>query len=394
MKQISKKITALAVVLIIITAASLTASAAENTTTYVYEARTRSCLLVDHSGSIDEHELVNSLAEELTRENDFDFVGYFDDSQISLLPSYEGGGNSHICESIDQVVRLGYTHISVVTDGEQWPKDYTSLGVYSDVDLKIYLIGEKEAASNELLSHLQVRMHNSSLTVVKDGEEEIILDGYEPDTFVVEVPIPEEETLETVKEEHGKDIPWWIWLIVVALFVLPMLWDFIHELLTKHHGKVNPPSSTTVATNTTVPPKPLPVAATLAIAKGAKVLADFSGSFAAQQANETAKVCELVAPEAEVICFGDTVNAVRASQLKTMKSEGCTHGWEAMETAAKKGESDIVIISDLEFNGKKFEECSFPKKFRKATIVVPERYNVATLEQIKEIAEEVEVLPL
>lgn len=394
MKKISKKITALAVVLIIITAVAMTASAVENTNMYVYEARTRSCLLVDHSGSIDEHELVNSLAEELTRENDFDFVGYFDDSQISLLPTYKGGGNSQICETIDQVVRLGYTHIYMVTDGEQWPRDYTNLGVYSDVDLKIYLVGEKEAAS-ELVSHLQGRMTNSSLTVVKDGEEEILLDGYEPDTFVVEVPIPEEETLETVKEEHGKDIPWWIWLIVVALFVLPMLWDFIHELLTKHHGKANPPSSTTVATKTTtVSPKPLPLEAALAIARGAKVLADFSGSFAAQQATETAKVCELVAPEAEVICFGDTVNAVRASQLKTMKSEGCTHGWEAMETAAKKGESVIVLISDLEFNGKKFEECSFPKKFRKATLVVPERYNVATLEQIKEIAEEVEVLPL
>lgn len=381
---ITKVATLFAVVILAISMTSITAFA----TTQEFETRTRSALLVDRSGSIKDQEEVNSVMSTLDK-SEYDFIGYFDDSQISLDPEYKGGGNSAICETVDKVVQLGYTNITVVTDGQQWPRDYSSLGIYTDVNLTICLVGEKEKDSEELVNQLKNRLVNSSLRVEKtDGEEEIVLDDYTPEVFSVET--PEMESSSNVNsgntsliDNNGKCY-WWVALILAV--IIAALFDFIHELLMKHRDekKTHEEEKSKL--------KPMPVKAVEAIAKGARVLADYSGSMKKQQA-VTADACKQLT-KAKVICFGEDVSEVRPSKMSRIKAQGKTSGWEAMEQASAKGWQDIVIVSDLGFNGKPFDENSFDKKFNKVTVVAPEIYDKETLANIQKIADEVEVLPL
>lgn len=408
-RTLEKIVVVLAVVLITITALPITAVAA----TSEIELQTRSALLVDRSGSVKDQQVVNSVIDTMDKA-EYDFIGYFDDSQISLDAEYQGGGNSAICETIDEVAKLGYTHIAIVTDGEQWPKDYTSLGAYTDLDLTFYLVGDKDTASSELIDQLKSRLINSSLKVVTtEGEEQEILNDYKNPVYTIEVPEVEEEDSTSINEDKTfidnikeGNFPWWLVLILAA--VIAALFDFIHELITKKRDnryssmigtkmvERNPVGKGVAygvdAQRIDMEVRPLPIEAVDAIVKGTKVLADYSGSMARQQ-KETAAACKKLNPSGKVICFGEEVSEVKASEMEAIKPEGSTHGWEAIQEASAKGCDNILIISDMKFNGRRFDKKDFAR-FKKITVVVPNSYSKENLANLREIADEVEVLPL
>ena len=247
------------------------------------------------------------------------------------------------------------------------------------------MIEESETA-DEFISELERRLVNSSLKVVTPEGEEIVLDDYQPPIYTIEIPDGNSEVDNDVENEGNTFIenikegyfPWWLLLILAA--IIAALFDFIHELITRRSGQECP--------------KPIPAKAVAQIAKGARVVADFSGSMAAQQ-SETAKACQAAHKGSDtVLCFGDSVSEHAVSELKGLQATGKTHGWEAMEQAAFKGWDEIVLVSDLGFNGKIFDENAFAGKFRKVTVVTPSSYDIGTLENIKKIADEVEVLYL
>lgn len=409
MKEFNKKVVAVFfAVVLLISAFALTASAATTETKNI-ELETRSALLIDKSGSMKKIAAVEAVLGQ------YDFASYDAvvnfDQRISTDINFVGGGNSYICEVIDELADAGFTHITVVTDGEQWPQDYSALSVYTDLDLTIHLVEEDEE-SKEFINQLKSRLVKSNLKVAKpDGSEEVILNDYQAPIYSIEVPVVEESNISEDEDEGNTFIeniqkgyfPWWLILLIAAL--IAALFDFIHELITHRRDEEKdeekekeeePQSGNNVATAVApVPvPKPIPAKAVVHIAQGAHVLADFSGSMAAQQ-SETAKACMDAQKGSEaVICFGDSVSEHSADELQGIQAAGQTHGWEAMEQASVKGWDEIVLVSDLGFNGKTFDENAFSKKFKKVTVVAPSNYHQPTLENIKKIADEVEVLHL
>jgi len=406
MKEFNKKVVAVFfAVVLLISAFALTASAATTKTKNI-ELETRSALLIDKSGSMKKIAAVEAVLGQ------YDFASYDAvvnfDQRISTDINFVGGGNSYICEVIDELADAGFTHITVVTDGEQWPQDYSSLSVYTDLDLTIHLVEEDEE-SQEFINQLKSRLVNSNLKVEKpDGTEEVILNNYKAPIYSIEVPVVEESNISEDEDEGNTFIeniqkgyfPWWLILLIAAL--IAALFDFIHELITRRRDEEEkgtekePQSGNNVATAVApVPvPKPIPAKAVVHIAQGAHVVADFSGSMAAQQ-SETAKACRDAQKNSEaVLCFGDSVSEHTVDELEGVQAAGQTAGWEAMEQAAIKGWDEIVLVSDLGFNGKPFDEKAFPKKFKKVTVVTPRVYHEPTLENLKKIADEVEVLPL
>lgn len=377
-------------VVLLITVFTLTASAA-TTTTQTIELETRSVLLIDKSSSMEKQQKVEAVVGQ------YDFASYDAvvnfDHRLSTDANFSGGGNSYICEVIDELADAGFTHITVVTDGEQWPQDYSALSVYTDLDLTVHLVEEDEE-SQEFIDQLKSRLVNSNLKVVKpDGSKEVKLNDYKAPIYTIEVPVVEENEdegnktfIQNLKEGY---FPWWLVLLLAVL--IAALFDFIHELITQGRNKEKGDNTVTTAT---LVPKPLPAAAVAQIEKGAHVVADFSGSMAAQQ-SETAKACMNAQKGSEpVICFGDNISEHTASELKRIQAAGRTHGWEALEAAVSKGWDEIVLISDLEFNGKAFDQNSFAKKFKKITVVTPSSFDWETLKNLEKIADEVEVLYL
>lgn len=402
-KRAATVILAVALMCIFLTATVFATETETTTVTDTIEIRTQSALLIDCSGSMTEQEAVESVLAQIDQ-SAFDAVVYFD-QRFTTDSDFTGGGNSAICEAIDKTAK-GFEHIAVVTDAEQWPQNYSALGIYTDIDLTIYLVEEDEEAK-EFVEQLQSRLTNSNLKVVKpDGSEEVILDEYQAPVYEIQIQvpvIPEEPEIEqselsvseseneeqkvVVVDEDGKCY-WWIALILAVL--ISALFDFIHELITRGRSEEQEKASDT--TNPT--PKPIPAKAVAQIAQGAHVVADFSGSMAAQQ-SETAKACMDAQKGSEaVICFGDSVSEHTADELKGIQAAGKTAGWEALEKAFSRGWDEIVLVSDLGFNGKTFDEKAFPKKFKKVTVVTPSNYYAPTLENLKKIANEVEVLPL
>lgn len=96
-----------------------------------------------------------------------------------------------------------------------------------------------------------------------------------------------------------------------------------------------------------------------------------------------------------LIVFAENVEQVEANALDALQLGGSTHGWEAVEMAKEQGYDDIIIVSDLAFNGKSFAEMQLQDKFQKITAVVPKKgHSTETLEQLRKIADKVEVLYL
>ena len=408
MKNKVKKVVKLLLALVIFISAFVITASAE-TQTQTIKIETRSVLLIDRSGSMEETQ--DRLAfEHYIREAyaPFDTVVYFDSKQMTSSADYKGGGNSSICEAIDELADAGFTHISVITDGEQWPRDYSSLSMYSDLDLTLYLV-EETKASEELIEQLKSHLIKSNLKIVKpDGiTEEVILNDYKEPIYTIEVPVVEDNnnTSSNVEDEDKTFIenieegyfPWWLILVIAAL--IAAFFDFIHELITcERNGEKKEQEEEQNDNSSETPighdPKPMPAKAVVQIAQGAHVVADFSGSMAAQQ-SETAKACRDAQKGSDsVICFGESVSEHVVDDLESIRAAGKTAGWEAIEQAAVKGWDEIVLVSDLGFNGKAFDEKAFSKKFNKITVVTPSNYNTTTLADLEKIADEVEVLPL
>lgn len=401
MKKIVRNFLSVLIAVVLFGSAILTASATSTT----IELETRSALLIDRSGSMDDQAAVEEVLSQYDF-NSFDEVVYFD-TGLSTSDSFAGGGNSSICEAIDKVAAGGFTHITVVTDGEQWPADYSNLGIYTDLDLTVRLVDESEEAE-ELVSQLESHLSNSNLKVVKpEGEEVIILNEYKDPIYTIEIPdysadegssniYNDGDEITIIEEGKRGYFPWWLIILLAAL--IAAIFDFIHELITRRReGEEDKKAEPTRAGSTTVvssPPVPMPAKAIAHIAQGAHVVADLSGSMAAQQ-EETAKACmDAQKGSEDVLCFGDSVSEHAASELSGIQASGKTHGWEAMEQAAAKGWDEIVLVSDLKFNGKEFDKTSFAKNFKKITVVAPKGYSTVTLENLEQIADEVEVLHL
>lgn len=352
------------IILVFVIMASLTTNAFAST--QKVEIPVRSCLLIDRSGSIKDQAEVNEKMNQYNLEM-FDFVGYFDDQQISTDPSYAGGGDSHLCETIDQMISHGFQRIVIITDGEQYPLgDYSSLGLYTDIYLSIDLVGKKTQVAEEFTNALAERMENSTLQVTDpNGTMEFIENDFERNVFEIEIPDP----APVEEEDHNCKCYWWIALILGAL--IAAIFDFIHELLTRRlRGDL------------------------IKKIRKAKVLADFSGSMSSYKA-EVKRNCKAARYKKPVMIFsGCEVREISLAELLTVESGGQTPGWEAVAEAYQQGEENIVIISDLGFNGMSFDEAA-GWHFKEITLVVPNGgHDVATENEMRKIADKVEVICL
>lgn len=404
-----KKIITLALVILVFLASimPITALATETeeakTETVSFELTTRSVLIIDRSGSIKDQEEVNAIAENVTAS--YDAVVYFDDGQISVNPEFIGGGNSHICEQIDLLVKSGFTHIGVITDGQQWPANYNSLGLYTDITLTMYLVGDKQKEAEELVNELKDRMVHSDLKVISpDGEETVVLSEYEAPLYEIEVPmpIPDQkviyyntfpEGVETGKDDvEEKSNCKWLWAFLGGILVAA-IFDLIHELITRKNSKDNG-SNPTNGTASSTPVKPIPSAVVTTIAKdNLYPVCDVSYSMAGQQA-ATQEACERAGNAPKALCFGDSIYECNVDKLSTVTSSGKTAGWEALEEVQKKGKRRILLVSDLEFNQKPFDKNNFLLGFDKILVVTPTTVNQKTMENLAEITDEIEVVYL
>lgn len=343
---------------------------------HVLELRTRSILLIDRSGSMTERSIQEQVIARLKKEK-YDVISYFDSEVITKGPDYVGGGDSNICQNIDKQIDAGFTHISLVTDGQQWPEDYSALGVYSDVDITIYLVEESDAA-NRLVVNLSQRMVNSSLKVVTpDGEEKVFLNEYQPETYTIKVEVPVHECQNC--GTRGAGIPWWLWLLFLPLALLPLLLLFFPFGGRKKEEEEEEE-------------KPLEVTeeGLAAIQDSDALLLDCSGSMD-KVLRAAREACKAIQYQGRPIIFGGCgVKSVKS--LKRVKADGQTPGWEAMKKANEMGKKRPVIVTDAHFTENEVELSGL--HFDKVTLVVTEGYSTTTVEEIRKIADEVEVLPM
>lgn len=367
--SIRKLLSVLAVVLIV---ASIPTAAFASSTTSI-ELETRSTLLIDRSGSMDDQTAVEAVLGQYDLAS-FDEVIYFD-TDLSTSDSFTGGGNSSICEVIDKVVAGGFTHITVVTDGEQWPADYSALGIYTDLDLTVRLVDESEEA-DELVSQLESHLSNSNLKVVTpEGEEKVVLNEYKDPIYTIEIPDSEDEGDTIINEgddyicncdcckcNHKAWSWWWLLFLLIPLLGLLFWWLFRNWKIARR-------------------------------VKNAKAVVDCSNSMTKALARLYRACRRLgVSKDAEIVRFGEGASLETLSYLKNVQGERCTHGTEGLELALAQGWDEIVLISDLGFNGKAVS--SLNGRFKKVSVVVPEGYSNATLDELRKITDEVEVLHL
>ena len=338
---------------------------------------------------------------------------------------YPGGADSNLCEAVDAAVTGGFDHITVVTDGHQWPAEYSALGVYSDVDVEILLTEEIDVNEERFLDALEGSLSTSSLKVeTLTGEEKVLLDGYHPTTIMVEMEVPEvepgdsdvgtssgaeESTTEEVEATcNHKKCPCLWWLALVLAVIIAALFDLIHELITRKRGKEEkgeeqqpvaqqPQQAVPCTCQQTFPCRECPFeewqmeqAVIGKLQNGANLLLDTSGSMTSLRKVATAAAKKVAAEN--LIAFAENVEQVEASALDAIQLGGSTHGWEAVELAEAQGYDELVIVSDLAFNGKSFAEMQLQGKFQKITAVVPKKgYRAESLEQLQQIADKVDI---
>ena len=357
------------------------------------ELEAYSVILVDRSGSIKNREKVDAILQEINPNKEIPEVN-FDSRGIILDQNYVGGGDSPICEAIDDVVG-DFKHIILVTDGEQWPQKYDALGIYRNIDLRIILTEEVDKESQALLDQLQLHMVDSTLKVqLPSGEELVLMDDYKPVKVTVEIEIPDpvqpdpEEELEekdpdplpeenpepdptviqVVCDHECKDGKCWWWLVLL----LAMLFDLIHELITRRRGWFGP----TVGR----------------VKKGAKMLLDVSGSMASY-ASAVVRAAKKGKAES-IIAFGEQVLEVKLDEVAGLNIGGATLGVEALKQAVMNGWEEIILVSDLQFNGECLNVSDFPQRFKCITVLAPNPYNMAMISELQQIADRVEVLSL
>lgn len=343
--------------------------------TQTIELSTRSILLVDCSGSMQEQEAVNKLLAQIDVSK-YDEIVYFDHRGVQTDESFIGGGNSHICEAIDQVAKSGFTYICLLSDCSQYPEDYSALGVYTDLNVQIYMPGEPSDKSDRFIKEFESRISNSTLKV----GDEVIVDNYQPPIYVIDMPNSESKAEESKveKEEHECKCKWLLALILAVL--IAALFDFIHELLTRNRNSI--------VNNE----KEVSTEAKTKLASGKyKLLADVSGSMADYQM-QLVKVCKR-SRIPEVLTLGETVRVRKTKFIWNITPQGRTKGWEAIEKASQKGWKNLFIVTDLMFNEKTFEQVKV-NKFDNIVLVLPNMYDIINLEKIRSITNNLEIIQL
>ena len=363
-------------------------------------------ILVDKSGSVKNRERVEEVVREINPEKLNPETGemekeipevHFDSRGIILDNTYKGGGDSPICEALDDVVRGGFKHIIIVTDGEQWPQKYDALGIYRNLDIRIILTEEMDKESEALVEQLQLHMVDSALKVqVPSGEEIILMDDYKPETLTVEIEIPDpvveepddgeeepkDETEPVSGPQHSTQIvecnhkcehkcKWWCWL-ALPVALLALLLALLHWLFGLGGGWFGPVKRK--------------------IKKGAKMLLDVSGSMS-NYAKSVVRAAKKGKAES-IIAFGDQVLEVKLDEVAGLNIGGATHGVEALKLAAANGWEELVLVSDLQFNGAALNASDFSQKFKCITVVAPNPYNMGMISELQQIADRVEVLSL
>lgn len=375
---------------------------AVNAATYTeeIELETRSILMVDRSGSIKDIDAVNAILASLDMDA-YDAVMYFDAQDFSLNPEYAGRGNSPICEAVDAAATGGFTHITIVTDGEQWPAKYGALKIYTDINLRIIIVEGEAEAAEALAKELPDHFVKSTIAVQwPNGETQVLMDEYQPHKYVVEFEVPDPVVEQTTIVECNHEcapcehecVPcthectpcthvstvcthrclWWLALLLACLFAL-LLW-LLHWLFGHHRRGWFGPVVTKVK-------------------KGARMVLDVSGSMGAYSGDVVRAARKGKATD--IIAFGETVEQPKLDEVSKLNIGGATKGVEALKKAAELGWKEVILISDLYFNG----ECLNPedfkdKKFKKLTILAPAAHDNAMVGELKKIADQVEVLSL
>lgn len=410
-----------------ITLTTVPAFAATYTDEYVLETET--IVLVDRSGSMKDRDAVNNVLA--TIDTSEATIAYFDSHKLTLDENYNIGGNSSICEAIDAAARGGFTHIAVVTDAEQWPENYSSLGIYTDLDIKIFLTEEKDAQAEKLIAELTDSLVKSNLTIVHvDGTEEVLMNDYVPEKHVVSIEVPDPIVPDEEEPDHGNPVdgtakpsepvidqtvvecnhectecthrcPWW--LVLLLAVVIAALFDFIHELITRNRNGMRIIRDR--------------------VADGSKVIIDLSGSMDEHRKDVLRAVRKGGAKK--VYAFGSSYCEV---PLECVRVDGCvevpksvpiyeqdgytevvkvtddyaivdmrraTRGAEVLKAAAQKGYRKVMLYSDMQFTGAELVAEDFEKMhFERITVVAAKPYDLRKVTELYEIADCVEVIEL
>ncbi len=372
-KALSVALAALLMTSLVLRASVLRASA--TVVTDEIELATRSILLIDKSNSTAEN------AEELEA-----VLSGINTAAFDAVIAFSKENCSPICEYIDAACRGGYTHITVVTDGEQWPpEDYSSLGLYSDKEINLVLTEAEDEESEELVENLKGVLANSSLKVtLPSGEVRDVLNGYQPPKYTIEIEVPDLISADTEPEQEPVQEPigtagdddghcWW-WLALLLAVLIAALFDFIHELLIKRREKG----------------KAVERAIDVAAANGALPILDVSGSMTSAQDRAHKALASRYPSNAKVVAFADGVLETRASKVCALKPGGLTNGRAALKKAAELKAEELLLVSDLKFR-LDYQEIA---PFRKITVLAPTGYSQCTLDALRSMAAIVEVVEL
>lgn len=408
-------------VLAVICAISFAAAAAvtANAATYTQEItlRTETIVLVDRSGSMKGGELVNDILESVLISAPEATVVYFDSHKLTKDSAYNVGGNSSICEAVDAAARGGFTHIWVISDGEQWPENYSALGIYANLDVKLCLTERLDEASEKFIEELTDSLVDSNLYVYHwlDNTVEVIKAGYVPETYTIQIEIPdpvipepeitepeteEPEVTEPETEEldHGNPVDgtaepqpepvvnqttiiqcnhkcpecthkcwWWLALLLSMLFTLLMI--LLHWLIS-HRGRR----------------WFRPVVAMLK--SGATFIIDASGSFIEKLKKAVRRTRRKLGKKAEAIVFADQAVVCKVCEIEQQDLGLNTNVDAALELAYQRGAKRLVIFTDGKFN------VACMHHFDYIGVVVPEDYDPSGVGMLRKIADEVEVFHL
>ena len=284
----------------------------------------------------------------------------------------------------------GYDRVFILTDGWQDSPTTGWKGLmnedYSFMDIYLVCLG-KTQHTEELRAKLENTsecFQHSSLTLeYLDGTpSDEIFSGYQSE--IIRVAVPDADTLYSLKWEEvsatsitraTQETGYWPWWVVLLAVLLAALFDLIHELITRNREDR------------------LPTEAEARMRAGASVLADFSGSMTAVR-GPLRRSCRKAGADTLMTFSGGSVRKISPQNVSRVETGGNTPGWEALKEAESQGMEDIVLISDLEFNGEPFRKDRFSKKFKSILVVAPSSHNQEVYRNLEEIAEKVEVVHL
>lgn len=303
-------------------------------------------------------------------------------------------GNSQICTNIERVLSMGVKELGVVTDLESYPeadleafdgKNYSNVELifYVPEDVEYQHIQTYKAVISEALNK-----ENSTLIFVNtDGSQVVVFDNYDSENA-------EEVTNEVEEEDTDSDISInveadsgtaqgisngiFATILMILFSVIMALIEVILAISLRGHSQKE----------TIVTPAPVPGE----IKEALKSMTALDGSSSVSQ--EYKQMIEWARSEKveKVYRFASDVEVLSLDEAANKTANGNTHGWECLKKMCADGETDITIVSDMEFNDQEISGISFES----ITFVIPagSKHNQKILEKVAQTAKTHKVITI